>query len=249
MTAGIDDLSPFFEDRCWTFVLLAREANVGVILRRGPTKRFGLTLWNTEHDRFEGGQWFHGRIYPNRCDLSPDGKLFIYFAGKFRTRDIAATWIAVSRPPYLTALALWPVGDTWGGQCVFFDNRSLLVTGTDTHDPDHPPGPLRVLEGYYLDKADPRRHALPCWWSGWQIVPSGRLWRKASGDLNLETGGQYSPEIALFMRYRARTESQSRRLKRIGPTGIAGPVGCDGGWSHFGRNAHFRRQAYLAAIG
>jgi hypothetical protein len=37
MTADIEDLTPFFADRCWMFVLLARQASVGVILRRGQS--------------------------------------------------------------------------------------------------------------------------------------------------------------------------------------------------------------------
>ena len=67
MTSGLEDLSPFFDDRCWTFVPLAREANVGVTLRRGATEWWRLALWDTEHDRFESGQWFHG--YATRCPL------------------------------------------------------------------------------------------------------------------------------------------------------------------------------------
>lgn len=148
MRPYIHDLTPFFADGCWMFVLLAKQAHVGVILRRGPTEWWRITLWDTKRDRFEGGQWFHGRIYPERCDVSPDGKLFIYFAGKFNQRSAdngyGDTWTAVSRPPYLTALALWPIGGTWGGHGVFVDDRTVLVTAS-RHHPDHPPGPLGVL--------------------------------------------------------------------------------------------------------
>ena len=59
------------------------------------------------------GQWFNGRIYEKRCDLSPDGELLIYFAASQKKPFVS--WTAVSRPPYLTALALWPKGDCWGG--------------------------------------------------------------------------------------------------------------------------------------
>ena len=115
----LTDITPFFSDRCWQFVLLARKAPVGVVMRRGPSKWWHLTLWDTLRDRFTNGQWFHGSVYPRKCDLAPDGKLFSYFAGKFRWRDQERgydfMWIAVSRPPYFSALALWPVGDTWGG--------------------------------------------------------------------------------------------------------------------------------------
>jgi hypothetical protein len=164
MNKYIEDLTPFFADQCWMQVLLARQASVGVILRRGPTRWWRVTLWETRRDRFEGGQWFRGRIYPDKCDVSPDGKLFIYFAGKFRPRSVAKgyghTWTAVSRPPYLTALALWPIGDTWGGHGVFYDDRTVLVATSSPsfgakHHPDHPPGPLRVVEYCSLKKRRP----------------------------------------------------------------------------------------------
>jgi hypothetical protein len=205
MSAEIDDLTPFFKDRCSMFVLLARQANVAVILRRGPTKWCRVTLWDTERDSFERGQWFTGQMYPERCDVSPDGKLFIYFAGKFWARDQAqgysGTWTAVSRPPYLTALALWPIGDTWGGRGVFIDNRTVVIdTSSESfgarHHPDHPPGPLRVLEHCALDKRDPGRNAQPSWRNNWEVIPariqSNRnyahcaAWRKAAGGFILQ---------------------------------------------------------------
>lgn len=95
--------------------------------RFGGTLRSGIPL----RIGFESGQWFRGRIYPEKCDVSPDGKLLIYFAGKFspraREKGYDRTWIAVSRPPYLTALAMWLIGDTWGGQGLFLDDRSVLI--------------------------------------------------------------------------------------------------------------------------
>jgi hypothetical protein len=62
------------------FVVLAREAPIGVILRRGPAAWYHVILWHTDTDHFERGAWFKGRIYEERCDLSPDGQLFLYFA-------------------------------------------------------------------------------------------------------------------------------------------------------------------------
>lgn len=58
---------------CRLFVILARSSPTGVIFRRGPTKWVQLIKWNTDDDSFEAGQWFHGRIYEHRCDMSPDG--------------------------------------------------------------------------------------------------------------------------------------------------------------------------------
>jgi hypothetical protein len=44
------------------FVLLARRAHVGVILRRGPATWTQVITWNTRNETFESGQWFHGRL-------------------------------------------------------------------------------------------------------------------------------------------------------------------------------------------
>lgn len=99
------------------FVILARGAPVGVVFRRGPSKQVLLIKWDTARDHFEYGQWFKGRIYERRCDLSPSGNKLIYFAAKFK--GPLYSWTAVSQPPYLTALALWPKGDTGGGGGLF----------------------------------------------------------------------------------------------------------------------------------
>ena len=45
---------------CKLAVFVARQAPVGLILRRGPTRWFQLILWDTKKDRFQRGQWFHG---------------------------------------------------------------------------------------------------------------------------------------------------------------------------------------------
>src|SRR5437879_462433 len=101
---------------CRLFGILARQAPCAVILRRGPSKWYRLSLWHTDTDTIDDGQWFHGRIYERRCDLSPDGSLFLYFAQKMAgpvPDDYTNDWTAISKPPYLTALALWPKGDSY----------------------------------------------------------------------------------------------------------------------------------------
>ena len=95
-----------------------------MIFRRGPSRQVQLLRWNTATDAIEEGQWLKGRIYERRCDLSPDGGLLLYFAANYRPPY--ATWTAVSRPPYLTAIALWPKGDAWGGGGLF-DTRSRIA--------------------------------------------------------------------------------------------------------------------------
>ena len=92
-------------------VYLAQKVLVAVVLRRGPSDWAQLSLWDRGDDSIQPGHWFHGRVYERRCDLSPDGRLFIYVAAKHGRRrdddDIGESWTAISRPPYFTALALW----------------------------------------------------------------------------------------------------------------------------------------------
>jgi hypothetical protein len=113
------------EPSCRLYVVLARRAPVGVIFRRGPTRHVRLISWNLEDDTFEPGQWLNGRVYERRCDLSPRGDLLIYFAAKHRPPF--GSWTAVSRPPWFTALALWPKGDCWGGGGLFKNGRLIQL--------------------------------------------------------------------------------------------------------------------------
>ncbi len=102
---------------CRLHVFLARTAPIGVVLRRGPSTWTRLSLWNTDTDVFEHGQWIRGRVFERRSDISSDGALLIAFirdtSARRRPHQRADTWIAISRPPYFTALALWWVGGTY----------------------------------------------------------------------------------------------------------------------------------------
>jgi len=109
-------------------VLLARSAPVALVLRRGPSKSIAAIEWNRATDRFTLGQWLRGRIYEKRSDLSPDGKHFIYFAmnGQWSS-PTAGSWTAISRAPYLRAIALFAKGDCWHGGGLFVDNRTYWL--------------------------------------------------------------------------------------------------------------------------
>lgn len=111
------------------YVLFARDAQIGLILRRGPTKEVASILWNRITDEFTLGQWMRGRIYERCADISPDGKHFIYFTfnGHRRTLPTDESWTAVSRVPYLKALALYPHGDTYNGGGLWTSNNTYWV--------------------------------------------------------------------------------------------------------------------------
>ena len=134
------------------FIIFARTASTAVIFRRGPSRWVQIIKWDTKPDTFDLGQWFHGRIYERRSDLSPDGSLLIYFAQKKEDRTLKDSvytyaWTAVSRPPYLTALALWPKGDCWHGGGLFEDDHTVVLNHKPVvakPDPNHPPLGIRV---------------------------------------------------------------------------------------------------------
>lgn len=125
------------------FVILARNAPLGVIFRRGPSKQVQLIKWHLGSDKLEYGQWFKGRIYERRCDLSPSGDFLAYFAAK--NKKPLYCWTAVSKPPYLTALALWPKRfGAWGGGGLWESELTLLL--------NHEAGERDLMEGFHLKK-------------------------------------------------------------------------------------------------
>jgi hypothetical protein len=124
------------------FVILARKASMGVVFRRGPSKHVLLINWNTEKHQFRMGQWLKGRIYERRCDLSPSGEKLLYLAANQRAPLFS--WTAVSRPPFLTALAMWPNGSAWGGGGLFKNERTVSL--------NHRPDGMAVADGFRLPK-------------------------------------------------------------------------------------------------
>lgn len=111
--------------KCRLFCILARKSRAAVILRRGPSSEVLLVHWDRATDRFHEGQWLRGRIYERRCDLSPSGTHLVYFAAQWRRP--MQTWTAVSRVPWLTALALFPKGDAYGGGGLFEGESTIAL--------------------------------------------------------------------------------------------------------------------------
>jgi len=172
---------------CRLYALLAREAPVGVILRRGPTRWVQVIRWDTRTDTFTPGHWFRGRLYEYKCDLSPSGDRFLYFAAKHNrgpgaNPPVGYVWTAVSRPPYLTALALWSNLDTrFGGGLFSEENEIWLDTWSGIDKPldlGALPPQMRVRTGplnditrthVFVDSEFPRLLR-----DGWTWYPNGR---------------------------------------------------------------------------
>jgi len=111
-------------------ILLASQARVGVVFRRGPANSVCTVGWNRDTDQFELGQWLRGRIYERRADLSPDGRHLIYFArGGSRHQETKGSWTAISRAPWLHAVTLYGKGDCWQGGGLFTSNKSYWLNG------------------------------------------------------------------------------------------------------------------------
>ena len=109
--------------------LLAAEAPLGVVFRRGPSKQVATFLWDRRTDRFTLGQWLKGRLYERRADLSPDGRHLLYLAmrGDRWRSETRGSWTAVSRAPFLKALDLYAKGGTWNGGGLFTSNRAYWL--------------------------------------------------------------------------------------------------------------------------
>jgi hypothetical protein len=156
--------------RTRTTVLFASKAPRAVVLRRGPRTHHRLILWNTDLDTFEPGQWMKGNV--RLCDLSPSGRLLLYFAEQYHRhspvrisrgpydplksplgvkpkslvrrgrklphyiarafefpppRAERGSWTAISKPPYFSALAIWPSLGRWTGGGRFKSEREIVV--------------------------------------------------------------------------------------------------------------------------
>ncbi|MFI6482193.1 hypothetical protein ACIBH1_29975 [Nonomuraea sp. NPDC050663] len=173
------------------YVLPAAEAPVALIMRRGPSGWWHLLRWDLERPAVEAGAWFRGLLYPRRCGLSADGRLLGYFA-LAHGEDPWHTYFAVSRAPWLTALAAWHTFGTWTTGCHFGRDGTLTITGSVDSRPFHGAYPHRVE----IEPVDTR-------WSdadlyseyrrGWRAVPEGgrAVERRGPGGerLVLEHGG------------------------------------------------------------
>lgn len=115
-------------------VVLASDSPKAVVFRRGPSKHVCTFLWDRETDKFTIGQWFKGRIYERRADISPDGKYLIYFAmnGKWGS-ETRGSWTVISRVPWLKAIELYSKGDCYEGGGLFLNNNTYWLNDRYFH--------------------------------------------------------------------------------------------------------------------
>lgn len=218
------------EDPARLHVVFARDAPRAVVFRRGPSKQVRLILWHTDTDVFEPGQWLKGRIYEEKAALSPNGQLLAYFATDWRNEPENAyrrrrqsefeiqspTWNAISRPPYLTALALVPQG--WGthdGWTTWQDNQTVQIVMWDAIKRTFRTEPPTGFTIEALETRQSRNHLSA---RGWRRLSDPEDIPKALGELLNERKGflpqpyekplrgsgvslvqsRYGPEIEIF---------------------------------------------------
>ncbi|HSR43194.1 MAG TPA: hypothetical protein VLL48_13495 [Longimicrobiales bacterium] len=78
--------------------------------------------WDLSALRYEPGAWIRATLYPQKCDLSPDGRWLLYSALDYRGDwGAGSIYEAVSRLPWLHALAAWEAGTTYTRGAHFVD--------------------------------------------------------------------------------------------------------------------------------
>jgi len=84
------------------------------------------------------GAWLRARIYPERSAVSPNGKLLATFILDARPHSAWESYFAVSKLPWLHALAAWETVGTWTTGAHFESDRDLLLAGGCVGSlPDH----------------------------------------------------------------------------------------------------------------
>jgi hypothetical protein len=126
-------------------VVFARRSPVAAVFRRGPSRWTLVLRWDTRTDELTAGDWLHGRLYEEWSDLSPDGRLLVYFAANFSPRPqpwaleshhfragghpgSRPAWTALSVLPHLQPIGLWTKSDCWGGGGSFPDDDTVELS-------------------------------------------------------------------------------------------------------------------------
>ena len=70
------------------FGIPAARAPIVAVLRRGPSDWSHVGRWDVARGLYEPGAWIRSNLYPQRCDLSPDGRLLVATEhGRLQIRD------------------------------------------------------------------------------------------------------------------------------------------------------------------
>ena len=177
-------------------VITSMQSSHAIILRRGPSNFVATIGWDRETDEFTMGQWLIGRICAYRSDLSPDGRHFIYFAGKGSMPPKIPWWTAISRAPYLKAVYFQPEGDTWLGGGAFTNRRTFWINGRGK--------PPKEVEGILYDP-DPASTEGYCKGNIYVTRMQNRGWVAQEAGDGLVLLKKLSGRVTLKRQYRSRS--------------------------------------------
>jgi hypothetical protein len=112
------------------FGIPATRAPIVAVFRRGPTSWSHVGRWDVARGVYESGAWIRASLYPQRCDLSSDGRWLCYFTHKMPGRwKAGSTYVALARLPWLSALAAWGTHGTWTRGAHFVDDPDAWNVG------------------------------------------------------------------------------------------------------------------------
>jgi len=77
-----------------------------------------MLLWDMTTDSVVPGQWLRGIVLSEFAEVTPDCSLVAYHASDHRYPSMRSVkdcceWVAVSRPPYFTAIGMWSTHRIW----------------------------------------------------------------------------------------------------------------------------------------
>jgi hypothetical protein len=154
-------------------------ADSAVVIRRGPSRWSHVLRWRLDPPEGEPGAWFAGRLYPRRCAVSADGSLLGYYAmaGSPPPWD---SYLAVSKAPWLHALAAWHWGSSWHWGCEFLADGRFCTGEAEPTAPDSgsyplglaPRPPLPQIDHHDRWRARDVQSELRRGWAQWP-VPGG----------------------------------------------------------------------------
>lgn len=151
------------------YCIQAAKAPVAAVFCRGPSDWSHVGRWDLAQSRYESGAWFHGRIFPRRSDLSPDGQFLAYFAHKSGSSwEHGEAYVAISKLPWLTALVAFGTCGTWTRGYYFTEDGS-----SDYPDDAKLSIPYGLRSIPVAQFANERRH-------GWEESPDSPL--RGPGD-------------------------------------------------------------------
>jgi hypothetical protein len=137
------------------YCILATEAPIALVFRRGPSRWFHLLRWRLDKGLLEPGVWVRKKLRPRRCDLSSDGELLLYYlSGGYEARY--RVFAGLSRAPWLAPILTWDERDTFGrGWC--FATDSTAHTYGERCDMDSTIGPVAIARNETVSFVNERR--------------------------------------------------------------------------------------------